>query len=147
MECVGKGNRMEAALGETPVAPLYKPPQPGCYSVWLCHPHSVHFGDDRVTLTRISYLSSWYLVKTVTLVMSIGSFFLTLCLIKFEVSGIGATAFYLVHFTKFGKWALYTLYIFSGSQITKSLNYLLNLFAKHSLLNLSLMLNIVISLG
>ena len=30
MEGVGKGNRKEAALGETPVAPLYKPPQPGC---------------------------------------------------------------------------------------------------------------------
>ena len=30
MEGVGKGNKKEAALGETLVAPLYKPPQPEC---------------------------------------------------------------------------------------------------------------------
>ncbi len=30
MEGAGKGNRKEAALGETLVSPLYKPPQPEC---------------------------------------------------------------------------------------------------------------------
>ena len=30
MEDTGKGNRKEAALGETLVSPLYKPPQPEC---------------------------------------------------------------------------------------------------------------------
>ena len=41
MEGVGKGNRMEAALGETPVAPLYKPPQPECLPsvAFACHTH------------------------------------------------------------------------------------------------------------
>jgi len=56
MEGAGKGNGKEAALGETLVSPYINPTSQSAYSVWLCHPHSVHFVGDRATLFRTSFI-------------------------------------------------------------------------------------------
>ena len=59
MEDTGKGDRKEAALRETLVSPLYKPPQPECLpSVALPPTLCAHSVGDKATLFRASLICS-----------------------------------------------------------------------------------------